>query len=195
MKQNPPKTPSGATAADDSFPLINTPSSAADRNDDQATVLPLSVWLRQQAAHARLQRLIALPVIGALLLIQLGLYWLVPDYPLPLLLGLLVAAVLAAVGIFWYIDAAHRRYAFRLDDLSLRIRQGVVWQKETAVPLNRVQHTDITQGPLQRRYGLARLVIHTAGTRHAVVNLDGVTHRQARALRQALSFDAHSGAV
>ncbi len=164
-------------------------------NDGVEGPLPKGIWLKQQHAHVFLQRLILGAILLLVAVIQGVLAWLVPDYPawlLPVILTLLVVVFLAGIA---YTGAAHRRYGFMLDDLALRIRKGVFWHAETAVPLNRVQHTDITQGPLQRRYGLARLVIHTAGTRHALVNLDGITKNQAHQLRQALSFDHDSGAV
>jgi len=157
--------------------------------------LARGVWLGQQASHVRIQRAIAAGVLLAVALVQAVLFVLIPEYPRVVLYAVLAGLAAVAVAGYWYSGAAFRRYAFRLDELSLRIRRGVVWRKETAVPLNRVQHTDITQGPLQRRHGLARLVIHTAGTRHALVNLEGITYPQATALRQALSFDADSGAV
>jgi membrane protein YdbS with pleckstrin-like domain len=49
-----------------------------------------------------------------------------------------------------------------------------------------VQHTDIQRGPLDRRLGLAELLIHTAGTQMATVRLPGLTADRASALRDAL---------
>jgi membrane protein YdbS with pleckstrin-like domain len=54
------------------------------------------------------------------------------------------------------------------------------------VPRSRVQHTDVSQGPLERRYGLGTLVIYTAGTSHSRVNLEGLDHEVARRIRAHL---------
>jgi membrane protein YdbS with pleckstrin-like domain len=97
-----------------------------------------------------------------------------------LLLGLLLA---------WAWRLAERRFRalrFRLDGDGLSIRRGVYWQSETHVPRSRVQHTDIQRGPLDRRLGLAELLIHTAGTQMATVRLPGLTADRASALRDAL---------
>ena len=56
----------------------------------------------------------------------------------------------------------------------------------TNVPRSRVQHTDVSQGPLERRYGVGTLVIHTAGTDDAVVTQRGLTHGTALAIRDHL---------
>ena len=44
------------------------------------------------------------------------------------------------------------------------------------VPRSRVQHTDVSQGPVERRFGLGTLVIYTAGTDYARVDLAGLDH-------------------
>jgi membrane protein YdbS with pleckstrin-like domain len=49
-----------------------------------------------------------------------------------------------------------------------------------------VQHTDVSQGPLERRFGLGTLVIYTAGTAHSRVNLEGLDHEVARRIRAHL---------
>ena len=52
------------------------------------------------------------------------------------------------------------------------------------VPFGRVQHIDVHQGPIERAYGLATLVLHTAGTHNASVALPGLGHDDALAMRE-----------
>lgn len=80
----------------------------------------------------------------------------------------------------------HRRTRYRVDANGMTIRRGVVWRSVTSVPKARVQHTDVVQGPLQRRFELATLVIHTAGTQDASVSLSGLPHDTARRIRDFL---------
>jgi uncharacterized protein len=54
------------------------------------------------------------------------------------------------------------------------------------VPRSRVQHTDVSQGPLERKHGLGRLVIFTAGTQHSRVELPGLAHHTALDIRDRL---------
>jgi len=79
-----------------------------------------------------------------------------------------------------------RAVRFRLDDAGLSIHRGVYWQSETHIARSRVQHTDIQRGPLDRRLGLADLLIHTAGTQMATVRLPGLAEARAHALRDGL---------
>jgi membrane protein YdbS with pleckstrin-like domain len=54
------------------------------------------------------------------------------------------------------------------------------------VPFGLVQHIDVHQGPLERVYGLATLVLHTAGTHNASVSLPGLGHGDAMAMREEI---------
>ena len=54
------------------------------------------------------------------------------------------------------------------------------------VPRSRVQHIDVSQGPIERSYGLATLSIHTAGTEYSKVDLPGLGHSVALTVRDAL---------
>jgi membrane protein YdbS with pleckstrin-like domain len=81
---------------------------------------------------------------------------------------------------------SYRHASYVVDASGIEIRRGVVWHTVTNVPRSRVQHTDVSQGPLERRFGIGTLVIHTAGTDEAVVSLNGVTHGTALAIRDHL---------
>ena len=86
----------------------------------------------------------------------------------------------------------HRRLRYRVDESGVRIRRGVLWRKVISIPTSRVQHTDVSQGPLQRRYELATLTVHTAGTQGASIALSGLEHGVAKRLRDHLLPDHES---
>lgn len=88
---------------------------------------------------------------------------------------------------------AHTRY--RVDDQSIEIWRGVYWREVVNVPRSRVQHTDVTQGPIDRRFGLGTLVIYTAGTDYARVELHGLEHGDALRIRTYLLPRATPDAV
>ena len=90
---------------------------------------------------------------------------------------------------------AYRHTRYRVDERGLEIRRGVIWRGVTNVPRSRVQHTDVAQGPLDRRYGLGTLVVHTAGTDHAKVMLEGLDHGVALEIREHLMPERGSDAV
>ena len=83
-------------------------------------------------------------------------------------------------------EVEHRHASYRVDAQGIEIRRGVVWRRVINVPRSRVQHTDVSQGPLQRGHGLGTLVIFTAGTDHARVDLSGLDHGTALRIRDHL---------
>ncbi len=108
---------------------------------------------------------------------------------LPLSAMLSVAAVTGYLHLYW------QRYRYAEVADGLLIESGVWWRKRTLVPRSRVQHTDVKHGPLQRRLGLATLVIHTAATRNQAVELPGLTEAHAETLRDDLLGRSGSDAV
>ncbi|MBZ0113268.1 MAG: PH domain-containing protein [Thermoanaerobaculia bacterium] len=80
----------------------------------------------------------------------------------------------------------HRHLSYRVDPGGLQIRHGVLWRRLTSIPITRVQHVDVTQGPGQRYFDLATLTIHTAGTEGASIPLSGLHHNVALKLRDHL---------
>ncbi|MFN7551785.1 MAG: PH domain-containing protein [Pseudomonadota bacterium] len=105
--------------------------------------------------------------------------------PLPALL-LALAALLLALWLRRYLGAYAARFRCRLLLDGLWIERGVYWRRETFVPRARVQHTDVNQGPLARRFGIAGLKVFTAGTHAAGIEVDGLAHADALALRDRL---------
>lgn len=82
--------------------------------------------------------------------------------------------------------ARWRRTRWKLDDRGLSVERGLVWRSEVLVPRTRVQHLDLERGPIERRFGLATLVVHTAGTRMNALRQHGFLDADAVALRDAL---------
>lgn len=77
----------------------------------------------------------------------------------------------------------YRAWRYRIGQDELHIAQGVLTRVETIVPLARVQHIDVSQGPIERSFGVSRLVLHTAGTMHSRVVLPGLSRATAEAIR------------
>lgn len=106
-----------------------------------------------------------------------------------LIMQLAVWLALVLLGVWHAIRWPARAYehtSYRVDDQGIEIRRGVYWRVVINVPRSRVQHTDVSQGPIERRYGLGTLVIYTAGTEHAKVELEGLEHGRALQIREHL---------
>jgi uncharacterized protein len=111
--------------------------------------------------------------------------------------GLIAPLLLVAVGftLSWvWPDAYYRRLRFGIDGSGIAIERGIFWRSRIAVPRARIQHTDVSQGPLQRRFGVGTLKLYTAGSRYTKIELPGLAHAEAIALRDALLAQSdHSG--
>ena len=98
--------------------------------------------------------------------------------------GLVVLLALAALA--WLPRRRWRAWGYREGEDELHVRHGLMVRTRTVVPFGRVQHIDVAQGPVERRFGLATLILHTAGTRGAAVPLPGLPHGEAERLRDRI---------
>lgn len=164
-----------------------------------------SAWLTdgsEQKLHPnyipceRLVGWIVVGVLGFLIILGVGLLFWLNDWPA---LAFVIIGVLALVilgGLCWlahFWPAIEYRYrSYRVSATGVQILKGVLWRSVMDVPKSRVQHTDVNQGPIERKFGLAHLVIHTAGTISASVKLEGLGHETAVAIRDHL-MESDSG--
>lgn len=109
---------------------------------------------------------------------------------LPGLVWAALAWVLIAALAVWYTlqypARAWRAWLYRLDDRVLETRSGVWFQVTRLLPLNRLQHVDLERGPFERMFGLASLVLHTAGTHNDSITIPGLEAEIATRLRDHL---------
>ena len=101
----------------------------------------------------------------------------------------LVAGTVAALALLAILLLPQRRYrawGYRESEDELHVSHGLLVRVRTIVPFGRVQHIDVAQGPVERRYGLATLILHTAGTRGASVPLPGLAQPEAERMRDRI---------
>ncbi|RMF42421.1 MAG: hypothetical protein D6753_07590 [Planctomycetota bacterium] len=141
-------------------------------------------------AMSRIVGAIAATVLTILALVGVATAWLTVSWPLWGIGALLcLAMVVVAIGwivAWWWPPLAFRHARWRLDAAGLEIYRGVLWRHRIAIPAHRVQHVDVAQGPMQRMFDLGTLIVHTAGTQHASVELSGLNHGEAMRLRDLL---------
>jgi uncharacterized protein len=76
------------------------------------------------------------------------------------------------------------RYGLREEDIHLE--KGLLIWRQTSVSLKRIQHLQVTQGPLERQWQLAKLHLYTAGTQGANVVIPGLPRDEAEHLKAVL---------
>ncbi|WP_432523544.1 PH domain-containing protein [Kineococcus sp. SYSU DK006] len=116
------------------------------------------VWQRISPRYATAQRTASALFFGVLL---------VAAVVLTVLLTRWVAFAAAAVLVWWAWDfwLVGRQvpawgYAERDDDLL--VVHGILFRSLVVVPYGRLQYVDVEAGPVDRRFGLAKVQLHTA---------------------------------
>src|SRR5262249_25404416 len=97
------------------------------------------------------------------------------------------ALALGCTWLCWFRPPrAYRAWGYRIDEKVLEIRSGLLFERTRLLPLSRMQHVDIERGPIERQFGLASLILHTAGTHSSSITIPGLDAEEARRLRNHL---------
>lgn len=80
----------------------------------------------------------------------------------------------------------YRRLGYRLTESLLQVVRGWMFHTDTIVPFVRVQHIDVTRGPVDKLFGTATLVVHTAGTHNSIVTVPGLAPQTAEDIRDVI---------
>ncbi|MFI6981933.1 PH domain-containing protein [Embleya sp. NPDC050154] len=151
---------------------------------DDALAPPDLDWRAVSEQLYRMRRALLVGACALLALVGGGLLaWLVAWW---------VGAVLALAGVgvaAWGLPAIRRnqrswRYAERADDLL--IAHGVQFRRLVVVPYGRMQFVDVEAGPLERRFGIATVTLHTASASSDAV-VRGLPPAEAARLRDRLA--------
>jgi membrane protein YdbS with pleckstrin-like domain len=94
---------------------------------------------------------------GAVLLVRVGL----TSTPVAAAIALVITLA-AAVGVWPYPDLLWRHWRYEIGEAEVDLQHGWWTTTRTLIPMSRIQHVDTRRGPLQRRFGLASVVLYTA---------------------------------
>jgi membrane protein YdbS with pleckstrin-like domain len=159
---------------------------------DAPEILPSSSLQPVQPAYRhvlRVRLLLAwLPlVVGGLAADRL----LLDDTPLYGLLST-VLPLLALLALTLAPARIYDRLRYGLADNRLQLVRGWLFHTDTMVPLVRVQHLDVTRSPLDKIFGTASLIVHTAGTHNSVVTVPGLAPERAAEMRDIIRDSVRS---
>jgi membrane protein YdbS with pleckstrin-like domain len=177
--------------------MAASPGSATEPSEEAGSQKPASatkglpVFCSLDARVLRMWRIQNLIFTGSLVLAALvggGLLMILSDAPRFIVpAAILAACALMALLAGWLPPHLYSAYRYRMNDVSLELCSGIFWRKSVLIPVSRVQHVDLQRGPLERRFGLATLQVHTAGTQHATHEIPGLDAQVALHLREQLA--------
>lgn len=94
--------------------------------------------------------------------------------------------LLALIAIVAVPKRIYSHLGYRLDQRMLQVVHGWMFHTDTIVPFVRVQHIDVKRGPIEKAFGVASLVIHTAGTHNSIVTVPGLAPARAAEIRDII---------
>ena len=94
--------------------------------------------------------------------------------------------LLALISVAVAPQRIYRFLGYRLTGSLLQVVRGWMFHTDTIVPFVRVQHIDVTRGPVEKLFGTATLVVHTAGTHNSIVTVPGLAPESAEEIRDVI---------
>lgn len=85
-------------------------------------------------------------------------------------IGIILLLLLLNTFIYPFFEYAQWKYVITKD--KIEFSEGIYFTKTTVIPIVRVQHIKIKEGPINKLFKLADVDIHTAGGAHEIPNLD-----------------------
>jgi membrane protein YdbS with pleckstrin-like domain len=145
---------------------------------------PVQSWVRVS---------IKLRTMRRALLVALGVLVAVVAAVLSVIAGSWVAAVVAVVVVFAICAAAfvvigrnYNSWGYAERGADLLVTHGVMWRRLVVVPYGRMQLVDVTAGPVERKFGISTLRLHTASA-GTDARIHGLTAAEANRLRDRLA--------
>jgi membrane protein YdbS with pleckstrin-like domain len=86
--------------------------------------------------------------------------------------------------VFVYFEFHKKSYAIRQKDIVYN--SGLFWRSSIVIPFNRVQHCEVSQGPIDRFYKLAELKVFTAGGASSDLSISGLSPESAARIKDFL---------
>ena len=98
----------------------------------------------------------------------------------------LIGALWVVLAILQWIiqQKSFHAMAYVVREKDIIFRSGWIIRKIRTCPFNRIQHSSISSGPLERKYDLATLILYTAGTDDSDVRIAGLPSAEAATLKE-----------
>lgn len=159
--------------------------------------LPISVSSLPQAESVEFQRLSpsyrTVEMLGSALLFGFLYFgWLLfyllnglrVEWPVWLILAVLTLLFAASLFFAW------KRWAvagFALREFDVIHKHGVFYRTITTIPFNRMQHCEISRGPVESTFGLATLRVFTAGGSSSDLSIEGLQVEEAQRIKEFIT--------
>lgn len=90
---------------------------------------------------------------------------------------------LMLITIFLFPAIEYRQWGYIISDDRIEIKHGIFFIKNIVIPIVRVQHITIAQGPINRKLGISIINIHTASGQFII---EGISIEDASSIVEGL---------
>jgi len=98
-----------------------------------------------------------------------------------ILVGIISVYMLVTLYLFPAIE--YRQWGYIISDDRVEIRHGIFFIKNIVIPIVRIQHITISQGPINRKLGVSIINIHTASGQFGI---EGISNETASSIAEGL---------
>lgn len=130
--------------------------------------------------------LINLCIFFTILGIGLGIFLCLNIYVKPYIYPIIGGFLIVTVLFFLLYRASFKKRGFALREKDIVYKSGIIAEKTSIIPLNRIQHVALDEGVFSRMYGLATLQINTAGGSSGHMHIAGIPLEKASVIKEAL---------
>ena len=125
-----------------------------------------------------------LSIISILLTVQLQNF-----SPIPLAASNVLSFFIWAIAIVGFVSTAYTIFAdkrkfYALREQDLNYKSGLIFCKTVSQPMLRIQHVELKRGPIDRKIGLAKLQVFSAGGAMHTFEIPGLPLEKAESIRQ-----------
>lgn len=78
---------------------------------------------------------------------------------------------------------AYPKKSYMLREYDITYTTGLIWQKEITITYNRIQHIEVSQGPIEKLFKLSSLQLFTAGGQKSDMEISGLKPETAQKIK------------
>lgn len=147
--------------------------------------IPEAENIELMPVHVDLLKVLRLEWLITFLVIAAAMVPLVIYLPMSFVTKILVViSAVVFLVIYWIVQEVSFKYlAYAIRDKDLIFQKGWIIRTFKVCPINRIQNCSVHQGPLERKFNLATLILYTAGSQGADMRIPGLTDDEANRLR------------
>lgn len=84
--------------------------------------------------------------------------------------------LIAFINSFILSFLTYKYYGYQINEENIHVIKGVLFKSETIIPIKRIQHVEVLEGPIQLLFKQASVLIYTAGS---ALNITGLSKEKA----------------